>query len=87
MLFLITFFFFTLTACETTTTTVPLGPNISTGQKKEEPRGFFGRLSDQITERECNVARFTCPFGLGPAGEPCYCTDPDGLVLQGRTIK
>jgi hypothetical protein len=87
ILFLVTFFCFTLPACETTTTTVPLGPNLSTGQKKEQPRGFFDKLSDQMTERECSVARFSCPFGFGPANEPCDCTDPEGRVLQGRTIK
>ena len=63
-----------------------MGPNLSTGQKKEE-RGFFDRLSDNMTTRECSVLRFSCSFGFGPANEPCYCTDPDGRVLQGRTIK
>ena len=55
--------------------------------RKEEPRGFFERLTDELSERECNVIRFTCPYGLGPAGEPCECTDPRGVVLSGRTIK
>ena len=50
-------------------------------------RGFFGKLADELTERECNVVRFTCPYGFGPAGEPCDCTDPRGVVLKGRTIK
>ena len=49
--------------------------------------GFFERLMDQLTERECNVVRFTCPYGFGAAGEPCDCTDPRGVVLFGRTIK
>jgi hypothetical protein len=51
------------------------------------PRGFFERVADNLTERECNVVRFTCPYGWGPAGEPCECTDPRGIVLLGRTIK
>ena len=59
---------------------------IADRQAKPEP-GFFERLRDQLTERECNVVRFTCPYGLGAAGEPCDCTDPRGVVLFGRTIK
>lgn len=55
--------------------------------RSEPPRGFFERVVDNLTERECNVVRFTCPYGLGPAGEPCECTDPRGTVLLGRTIK
>lgn len=51
------------------------------------PRGFFDKLADELTERECNVVRFTCPYGFGPAGEPCDCTDPRGVVLKGRTVK
>jgi hypothetical protein len=51
------------------------------------PRGFFEKLADELTERECNVIRFTCPYGFGPADEPCDCTDPSGVVLRGRTIK
>jgi hypothetical protein len=57
------------------------------GTRAEPPRGFFERLADEFTERECNVVRFTCPYGLGPAGEPCECTEPNGVVLKGRTIK
>jgi len=57
------------------------------GTKSQPPSGFFNRLVDQFTERECNVIRFTCPYGLGPAGEPCDCTDPDGVVRQGSTVK
>jgi hypothetical protein len=55
--------------------------------RSEPPRGFFDRVADHLTDRECNVVRFTCPFGLGPAGEPCECVDPRGIVLQGRTVK
>jgi hypothetical protein len=69
-------------SCITTTTTT----NEYRGQA-EKPQGFFGRLADAITERECNVMRFTCPYGWGPAGEPCDCTDPKGVVLKGTTIK
>ena len=61
-------------------------PTVAGRQGKPEP-GFFERLTDQLTERECNVARFTCPYGFGAAGEPCDCTDPRGVVLFGRTIK
>jgi hypothetical protein len=43
--------------------------------------------ADELTERECNVVRFTCPYGFGPAGEPCDCTDPRGVVLRGKTVK
>ena len=60
---------------------------INTNLRSEPPRGFFERLGDNITERECNVSRFTCPYGFGPAGEPCECADPRGYVIQGRTIK
>jgi hypothetical protein len=67
-------------ACSTTTTTNSRG-------QPEAPRGFFDRLADSLSERECNVGRFTCPYGFGAAGEPCDCTDPKGVVLQGRTIK
>lgn len=49
--------------------------------------GFFERLRGEFTERGCNVGRFVCPYGLGPAGEPCECTDPSGRVLQGRTVR
>jgi hypothetical protein len=55
--------------------------------RSKPPQGFFERVADQFTERECNVFRFTCPYGLGPAGELCTCTDPGGLVITGRTIK
>lgn len=68
-------------SCGTTSTTTV------SRRQAEEPRGFFGNMMDQITERECNVGRFICPYGLGPAGEPCTCTDPSGIVLSGRTVK
>ena len=61
--------------------------NRSPGAKRRSPAGFSEVLMDQMTERECNVGRFICPFGLGPAGETCTCTDPSGVVLTGRTIK
>jgi len=67
-------------ACTTTTTETVRGQPVA-------PPGFFDRLADAITERECNVMRFTCPYGFGPANEPCECTDPKGVVLKGRTIK
>jgi hypothetical protein len=57
------------------------------GNKTQAPSGFFGRLADQFTERECNVVRFTCPYGFGPAGEPCDCTEPNGVVRKGWTVK
>ncbi len=59
----------------------------STRGSKEKSSSFFGRLMDQITERECRVYGFTCPYGLGPADEPCECADPSGRVLYGKTIK
>src|SRR6266498_371162 len=71
-------------ACTTSTTT---GPTIGARGPTEAQRGFFERLADELTERECEVFRFTCPYGLGPAGEPCECTGPNGVVLKGRTIK
>jgi hypothetical protein len=67
-----------------------LGCNTSTTNivgAKTEPRGFLQRLADQLTARECNVGKFICPYGLGPAGEPCECVQPSGVVLKGRTIK
>ena len=70
-----------LAGCTTTT-----GVNDSPRQLNQ-PRGFFERLVDQVTERECKVGRFSCPYGLGPAGEPCNCTDPNGVVVNGRTVK
>jgi hypothetical protein len=69
-----------LSACVSSKTTNRRG-------EPQQPQGFFDRLVDAITERECNVNRFTCPYGFGPAGEPCECTDPKGVVLKGQTIK
>jgi hypothetical protein len=68
-----------------TTETVENSPRFTT--KNQPPAGFFDGLADRFTERECNVMRFTCPYGLGRAGEPCDCTDPDGVVIKGWTIK
>jgi hypothetical protein len=70
-----------LAGCVTTTETA------ATRQTAAKPTGFFEKLADHVTERECLVHGFSCPYGLGPAGEPCECTDPSGRVLQGRTIK
>jgi hypothetical protein len=70
------------TACTTTTETTSV-PR----QQPDQPSGFFQKFMDEITERECNVGKFTCPYGLGPAGEPCDCTDPSGILLKGRTVK
>jgi hypothetical protein len=70
-----------LAGCVSTTETV------TRRQTAAKPTGFFEKLADRITERECLVHGFSCPYGLGPAGEPCECADPSGRVLQGRTIK
>jgi len=70
-----------ITSCMTTTGTTTVA------RQQPEERGFFRGLADQLTERECNVGKFICPYGLGPAGEPCTCTDPSGIVLNGRTVK
>ena len=71
---------FILFACSSTTTTV-------SSREPKSPPGFFERLADQLTERECNVGRFICPYGWGPAGEPCECIGPKGVVFNGRTVK
>jgi hypothetical protein len=68
------------TGCSTTTTSI-------SRRQAEPPRGYFQGLLDQLSERECNVGRFICPYGLGPAGEPCECTDPNGVVVKGLTVK
>jgi len=78
---MIYFVIFALAACAPTTTSSD--PRWQANQQ----RGFFERLLDEVTERECNVGRFTCSYGLGPADEPCDCTDPSGVVLKGRTVK
>jgi len=70
-----------LSACGSTTT-----PSRNPRRQQEQP-GLFDRMADQVTERQCNVGRFICPYGLGPAGEPCDCTDPSGVVIGGRTVK
>jgi hypothetical protein len=71
--------FLCLSACTTTT---------SVSRKSgQQPQGFLEKMMNQVTERECNVGRFICPYGLGPAGEPCECTDPSGVVMNGRTVK
>jgi len=72
-----------LSLCNCTSST----PANSGARRSEPTQGFFEKVADQFTERECNVYRFTCPYGLGPAGEPCDCTDPRGIVIMGRTIK
>ena len=69
-----------------TTVTEPAGPTYL-GRQPEKPSGFFNRLADSFSERECYVGRFTCPYGLGPAGEPCECVAPDGVVYNGSTVK
>jgi hypothetical protein len=69
-----------IASCTTTST-------VTAPQRGPEQRGFFASFIDQVTERECNVGRFICPYGLGPAGESCTCTDPSGVVLNGRTVK
>jgi hypothetical protein len=69
-----------ITSCTTSSTT-------AVSRRQPEERGFFGSLADQLTERECNVGKFICPYGLGPADEPCTCTAPSGIVLNGRTVK
>ena len=70
-----------ITSCTTTSSTTTVA------RRQPEERGFFGSLADQLTERECNVGKFICPYGLGPAGESCTCTDPSGIVVNGRTVK
>lgn len=82
------FFIFALSlgifGCTTETSEAPARFGSKT---QAAPSGFFNRVVDQFTERECNVIRFACPYGLGPAGEPCDCTDPDGVVRNGVTVK
>ena len=71
------------TGCVTTSERVPLYESKS----REKPSGFFERLSDSFSERECYVGRFSCSYGFGSAGEPCECVGPDNVVYQGRTVK
>ena len=80
--------FLSLAALWLSTCTTTSEPVTSRSKAQSEPpRGFFDRLADNLTERECRVARFSCPYGFGPAGEPCDCTDPRGVVMNGRTVK
>jgi len=67
------------------TTSEPVGRFQSTSQTK--PSGFIDRMLDNLSERECDVGRFTCPYGLGSAGEPCDCVGPNNVVYQGHTVK
>jgi hypothetical protein len=81
-----------ISAASCTTTTVPATTTTitttgATRQSEPEKPGFFSRMMDQLTERECLVGGFSCPYGFGPADEPCDCTDPSGIVRKGRTIK
>jgi len=62
-------------------------PTVTPSRRAEAPQSFWDKFADEITERECNVYRFSCPYGFGPAGEPCECTDPSGFVVKGRTVK
>ena len=73
-----------LTTCSSPSSNRPPDP---TAFRRDPPPGFFDRLADQLTARECDVGRYTCPYGLGPANEPCECDDPRGYVLKGRTRK
>src|SRR4051794_30204135 len=64
----------------------PTLTGVSRHQSKTPP-GFLDQMMNQVTTRECNVGNFTCPFGMGAAGEPCDCTDPSGVIRNGRTVK
>jgi len=72
-----------LSACTTTSEQVPA---FHSG-RQERPSGIVDRLIDSFSERECNVGRFTCPYGVGSAGEPCDCVGPGNVVFKGYTIK
>ena len=74
-----------LSGCASVEAEQPVSSPFSRAAKS--PPGFFERLADSFSERECNVGRFTCPYGLGPAGEPCECDDPRGIVRKGQTVK
>lgn len=67
------------------TTSEPVG--MSQTARREPPSGFFDRMMDSVSARECNVGRFTCEYGLGAAGEPCECVGPNNVVYSGRTVK
>jgi hypothetical protein len=72
---------FSIIGCSSTATTP-----VPRRQTAPAP-GFFERWKDEFTGRDCNVGRFVCSYGAGPAGEPCECTDPSRVVLRGRTIR
>ncbi len=76
-------FAITLGGCTTTSEQVPAFYS----SRQERPSGFVDRLIDNFSERECNVGRFTCSYGLGSAGEPCDCVGPGNVVFKGYTIK
>lgn len=77
-----------LMSCTTTSSSSVYSTYGPTPQKKDQPDpGFFSRAWDQMTERECLTTKFSCPYGWGPPGEPCDCTDPSGRVWFGKTIK
>lgn len=82
---LVLLFIFTISSsgCTTTSEKVPALHSA----RQERPSGFVDRLIDSFSERECNVGRFTCPYGLGSAGEPCDCVGPGNVVFKGYTIK
>jgi len=67
------------------TTSEKVAPFQATSQNK--PSGFFDRMLDNFSERVCNAGKFTCPYGLGSAGEPCECVGPNNVVYNGRTVK
>jgi len=71
------------TGCVTTSERV--GPSQFSSQTR--PSGFFERLMDNFSERQCNVRQFTCSYGVGSAGEPCECVGPDNVVYSGHTVK
>lgn len=74
-----------ISAAGCVTTSEPVG--MSQSVRQEPPSGFFERLLDKFTERECFVGRFSCPYGVGAAGEPCECVVPNDQVFSGRTVK
>ncbi len=67
------------------TTSEPVGRFQATSH--ERPSGFFDRMLDNFSERQCNVGNFTCSYGVGSAGEPCECIGPNNVVYNGRTVK
>jgi len=76
-----------LSGCASVDAERPVSSPFPGAAKSPSRPGFFERFADSFTERECNVGRFTCPYGLGAAGEPCECDDPRGFVRKGQTIK